>query len=386
MGVNEILELLPDSVLEKLAIETEVNHYSKKLQGQIVFKLLIYCILSHKDNSLRTMESAYESIGFNLLNQGSEGKKVRYNSISERLSKIKPAYFESLYKSCVTTYSKRLKAADIGITRFDSTIVTESGKLLSSGYHLKGGDADHVRQLKFTIGYSDIPIVAKFFTEQKYTSENTALKEAILSAQPDKDNGIQVFDKGITSRNTYDEFIERRIPFVSRVGEKCKSKECLPNSLGSPIDTPTLTIVSDSWQYLFSSKRSKHPVRIIRAIIKSTGMPIAFVTSIADLDTETITCIYKRRWDIEVFFKFLKQHLNFSHLINRSENGIKVIFYVTMIAAILVLVYKKENGLTGYKIMKQRFVQNLETELVKEFVILCGGNPDLVDKIMGRVT
>ena len=88
---------------------------------------------------------------------------------------------------------------------------------------------------------------------------------------------------------------------------------------------------------------------------------------------------YKYRWDIEVFFKFIKQELNFSHLINRSENGIKVMLYCTMIAAILLLAYKDLNGLKGYKIMKQKFVNNLEKSLMKDFVILCGGDPNKVD-------
>lgn len=75
-----------------------------------------------------------------------------------------------------------------------------------------------------------------------------------------------------------------------------------------------------------------------------------------------------------MFFKFLKQELNFSHFINRSENGIEIILYCTLIAAILLLVYKKKNGLSGYKIMKQKFLQELEYELVKEIVIICGGD------------
>jgi hypothetical protein len=55
--------------------------------------------------------------------------------------------------------------------------------------------------------------------------------------------------------------------------------------------------------------------------------------------------------------------------------------HATLIAATLLLVYKKKNKLTGYKIMKQRFVQELEKSLVKNFVELCGGNPKLVDKL-----
>ena len=40
----------------------------------------------------------------------------------------------------------------------------------------------------------------------------------------------------------------------------------------------------------------------------------------------------------------------------------------------MLLVYKKKKGLSGYKIMKQNFMQELEYELVKEIVIICGGD------------
>ena len=82
-----------------------------------------------------------------------------------------------------------------------------------------------------------------------------------------------------------------------------------------------------------------------------------------------------------MFFKFLKQELNFSHLINRSENGIKVILYATMTAAILLLAYKELNGLKGYKIMKQKFLNDLEKSLMKDLVIMCGGDPNKADTI-----
>ncbi len=59
---------------------------------------------------------------------------------------------------------------------------------------------------------------------------------------------------------------------------------------------------------------------------------IIFVTNIKseDLNPEEITEIYRRRWDIEVFSKFIKQELHFSHLLNNSENGIQIMLYIPL--------------------------------------------------------
>ena len=379
------MALLPDDVLDELASETQVNRYSKKLQGQLMFKLLLYCILSYKDNSLRMMECAYESIGFKLLNAQLPNGSIHYSSISERLNAIDASYFEKLYKASVTIYSTSAdESKKPAVTRFDSTIVSLSAELLKTGYHLKGGDADHVKQLKFTIGLSDIPVAAHLFTEPVYTSENKALKEAIFQfSATDADNTVKVFDKGINSRKTYDELTDEQICFVSRIETGSRSQETTSNKLFQPLETDTLFILSDSWQYLFSSNgKSRHAFRLIRAIRKDNGKELLFVSNLRTPDAVTVTQLYRKRWDIEAFFKFLKQELNFSHLVNRSENGVRVMLYVTMIASVLLLTYKKMNRLKGFKILKHKFINELEISLVKDFVFLCGGDANLIDFLL----
>lgn len=383
MNVSEILSLLPDGLLEDLALETQVNKYSKKLQGEVIFRLLLLSILSHKENSLRTMESAYESMVFQLLNADKNKGSIRYSSISERLSTMDASYFEKIYQACVSIYEPLFELTKKQPIRFDSTIVTLSSRLLEVGYLLKGGDAQNIRQLKFTIGLSHLPVCVHFFHEQKYTSENVALKESILSYKPHEQDIIRVFDKGLNSRKTYDEFIEKGIPFISKVNTNSKHDLVSANILTIIVDTPTLSIESDTWAYLYTERgRAEHPVRRIKAKIKSSEEEIVFVSNIKDITCVEITELYKMRWDIEVFFKFLKQELNFSHLINRSENGIRIILYMTMIASILLFVYKAQNNLKGYKIMKQRFVQDIEKLLTIDIVKMCGGDPGKAGKIL----
>ena len=83
--------------------------------------------------------------------------------------------------------------------------------------------------------------------------------------------------------------------------------------------------------------------------------------------------LYKKRWDIEVFFKFLKQELGFSHFINRSENGIKVVMYIRMLFAILLLIYKMKNNLEGYKYVKSAMMRELEVEFIRYVIEKSGG-------------
>ena len=95
-----------------------------------------------------------------------------------------------------------------------------------------------------------------------------------------------------------------------------------------------------------------------------------------DEDSYQLADWYKQRWDIEVFFRFLKQELNVSHLVSLNRNGIQVILYMTLIVAMMVLIYKKANNV-GYKTAKRRFALEVRDLAIALIVIQCGGDPGL---------
>ena len=378
MKVKEILALLPDEYIEELASTTNVDYYAKKLKGKIVFKLLLLSVLTYKDNSLRRMESLFASMS----DEDKSDSSISISSISERLSTIKVDFFKKLYEKSVEIYGDILLKDNIPTIKYDSTIVSLSSKLLETGYHLKGGDAQHVRQLKFTIGHSTIPLIADFYIEQKYTSENVALRETIENHKLSNEY-IRVFDRGISARKTYDDLIERGTLFVTRINPQSKCEVVKTFSLEKAQETSSLLIYGDELVYLFGDKgkKAKFPVRCIKAVEKQSQEPLFFITNKMELTAVEISQIYKSRWEIELFFKFIKQELNFSHLINRSANGIEVMLYITLIASILLIVYKQTNGIKGYKIMKQKFLEELKWDTIKDIVIYCGGDPSKIDEI-----
>lgn len=83
--------------------------------------------------------------------------------------------------------------------------------------------------------------------------------------------------------------------------------------------------------------------------------------------------MYRRRWNIEVWFRFLKQELNFSHFLSLNENGIRIVLYMTLIVAILIRIYKQENQL-GYKTAKRRMEIELQELIIAIAVVHSGGD------------
>lgn len=99
-----------------------------------------------------------------------------------------------------------------------------------------------------------------------------------------------------------------------------------------------------------------------------------FLTNDFELTAKEVADYYRRRWDIEVFFRFIKQELNVSHLVSLSKNDIEVMVYMTLIVAMLVLIYKKANNL-GYKTAKRRFVLELRELITGIMIVFSGGDP-----------
>lgn len=382
VSVSSLLKLIDKDVLESIGVETGVDYKSKKLSGEVVLKLLLMSILDNTKVSLRIMEKVFTNNLFKLFAGVDKQQTIRFSSISERLSTINPEYFEKIFQNVFFLSRNYFKEGleEHFIRQFDSTSLSVSGKLLKkgmvSGLKNKNGEHKHNR-VKFTVGLlNNLPSHLKFYNEQKHLGEDLPLRETILSANI-QDNEIVVFDRGLKKLKTFKEFSDNNILFVTRINPTKNIKVLEKNSLDTGLQTPTLTILSDEKVNLLyeASAVLRESFRLIKAESRKTKEILFFITNIEDMKANEITDIYRKRWDIEVFFKFIKQHLHFKHFMNYSENGIKVMMYMTMITAILLLIYKKLNEIKGYKIAKYLFVEELNMEIIKEIVVICEGDP-----------
>ncbi len=88
--IDKLLSFISKEDFVQFAHDTNVDKHTKKLHGELLFKLLLYCLVTEKDNSLRGMQSALESSVFRALADISQDSKIVHSSISERLNIINP--------------------------------------------------------------------------------------------------------------------------------------------------------------------------------------------------------------------------------------------------------------------------------------------------------
>lgn len=374
MTVDELLKLIPENIFEELALETKVDFQVKKLTGETIFKLILFSMLNSDKLSLRVMESFLCSAKFKSFSD-QDDLDSKYNSIRDRICTINSDYFEKLFNIIFTTYNKELKE-EKSLSKADSTYVSIAANLFSEGI-TNGHESYGKKHVKYSINLKgSLPCNVKVYTDPSYVSEDLALGD-LIDTTNESQGSIVVFDRGLQSRKSFDNFSNKNKLFIGRGNIKAKIKVVTTLKISDKPAENSVTIIKDEIGYLFGKReKTEHLFRLIKGVIDSTGEEIAFVTNILDMDAYLIADLYKQRWEIEVFFKFVKQHLNVKHLVSRNINGIKVMIYMTMILAILILTYKKLNKIKGYKMAKLKFEIDLDNSIIKEIVVLCGGNPD----------
>jgi hypothetical protein len=95
-------------------------------------------------------------------------------------------------------------------------------------------------------------------------------------------------------------------------------------------------------------------LRRIKYYDSETDRYYVFLTNNFDLDARTIADLYKHRWQIELFFKWIKQHLSVKAFWGRSENAVKMQICIALCAYLLVAILKKNLGIkrSSYEILQ----------------------------------
>jgi transposase len=396
ISLKQVLEFIPEALLTHLSATSKVDHYSKVLHGKKMFYLLLFCIFDNEKLSQRTLEDTFNSSGFKALFGLGEEEKVRRSSISERLSKIDSNYFKEIYEQMYGRFSELYSKTEIekyNLIRVDSTIVADTCAKLKEGIDQKSGK----KLVKFSFSFDGIlPSGVEVFTGQKYSSEEAALPEAILKQVKKEEHheNIYVIDRGLQSTRVMKDFDEKSVKFIIRSKENRKFEEIesfLDGKKSQKWDD--WEVMKDSKVKLYTGKpvlnkrgnihhREEKVETCFRLVViknEKKDKEFWFLTNEFELSAKEIADYYRKRWDIEVFFRFLKQELNLSHLVSMNKNGIEVMIYMTMIASMLLLIYKKVNDL-GYKTAKRLIAMEIRDMITAILIIFAGGNPDKVFK------
>ena len=151
--------------------------------------------------------------------------------------------------------------------------------------------------------------------------------------------------------------------FVTRMKKGTRHKVVQRNRVNR-----RLGVTSDQTIWLTGPKWADYPTALRRVGYrdKETGKHYVFLTNNFDLAARTIADIYKERWQIETFFRFIKQNLKIKTFIGNSKNAVLTQVYVALIAYLL-LCYLKFLGRLGLSL--QQLAQLLQLNLFRRCIL-----------------
>jgi transposase len=169
-----------------------------------------------------------------------------------------------------------------------------------------------------------------------------------------------IFDRGYCSHTVYSHFNENGIFFITRLPPRWsyETKEEFEIEKGT-------NIVSDKLIKLGKNQQEvKGDLRLI-ALINDNDEIIQFLTNRFDLKAEEITEIYRKRWDIELFFRWVKQYLRIKRFLGTTPNAVYSQRYIALITYLLTVLFKltensKWSNLETFRIIKHNLFQPLK--------------------------
>ncbi|MCK5015214.1 MAG: IS4 family transposase [Candidatus Omnitrophica bacterium] len=331
--MNQMLQLIPRHQFEAIVKKYSANRYVKRFNCWNQLTTLLYAQASGKE-SLREIEPGLQVNNPRLYHLGLP--KIKRSTLADanqkRPSEIFEGLFYKLLERCQMLTPKHKFKFKNPLYSLDATIID---LCLNSFRWARFRKAKGGIKLHCQLDHSGhIPSFLVITDAKQY---ETTVTKKFLDIIPDS---IYCFDRAYNDFVLYRRITESKAFFVT------KAKDNLDHQVtGQHTETLKKGILSDEIIKL-NNKKYTRELRLVRFYDNMSGEILTFLTNNFHLAPHTITQIYKARWQIEIFFKWIKQNLKIKTFLGTHQNAVLTQIWVAM-CYFLLLAYIKYQ--TKYK-------------------------------------
>lgn len=336
--LQQLLTLLPRHRFDSFVLERNGDRYVKTFTTWKQLTVLLYAQASGKSslrditNGLRVQQKRTYHLGLD--------EPVTRSTLSDanarRDYQIYEDLFYALLERCRDLTPKHRFRFKNPLYSLDATIIDLS---LESFPWARWRPRKGAMRLHYQLDHSgDIPV---FMVMTDGKTQEISAARTHLSIIPDS---IYCFDKGFNDYAWFQRITDEKAFFVTRAKENAKA-----SFVGQHEEPKAKGVIFDEIIELNAPKaRQNCPSRLRRIgfLDSETGNYFEFLTNNFTLAAGTIAKIYKGRWQIEVFFKWIKQNLKIKTFLGTSKNAVMTQIWVAM-CYYLLLTYVKYQ--TRYK-------------------------------------
>jgi hypothetical protein len=335
---SQLMDVLPRYEFDKAVRRYRGDRRTRSFSCRDQFLSMAFAQLTYRE-SLRDIETCLRSKAGKLYHAGLCGPAARSTladanegrdwRIWADLAQVLIAEARTLYAD--ESLDGLLKQTSYAI---DSSIIDLCLSLFPWAplHHGKGGIKLHT-QIDLR---GRIPCVIRI-TDAR-TADPTFLDDLVIES-----GALYIMDRGYVDFGRLHRFTEAVASFIVRAKKnlvfRCVSGRPVDRSTGLRSDH-TIRLADPN-----TSKKYAEPLRRIRYFDAETLHRLVFLTNNFHLDALTIARLYRCRWQIELFFKWIKQHLRIKTFYGTSPNAVKTQVWIAICSYVLVAIVKKRLGL-----------------------------------------
>jgi len=334
----QIMDFLPWKTFHRLVSRYDGDHRIRTLPSADHFRVLAFAQLTYRE-SLRDIEACLSAQSAKLYHMGirSPIKRSTLADANERRDwRIYAEFAQRLIAQARRLYAEEDLGLDLSNTVYalDSTTIDLCLSLFPWAPFRATKAAVKMHTLLDLRG--NIPSFI-------HVSDGKLHDVNVLDLMIPEPTAIYVMDRAYLDFERLFGLHEAGAFFVTRA----KSNTDLQRIYSAPSDR-TQGIICDQTVALsgfYSHKHYPHYLRRIRFKDPETGKTLVFLTNLFGPPAVTICELYKARWQVELFFKWIKQHLRIKKFYGTSENAVKVQIWTAVSVYVLVAIIKKRLNL-----------------------------------------
>ena len=333
---SQIMDYAPKNIFDQLVSEYKGNYRFRTFSCWDQLLCLAFAQLTFRE-SLRDIETCLRSNSEKLYHMGIKGNISRTNlsrANETRDWKIFARFADHLIQEALSLYTKDeliYKELDNSLYAFDSTTIDLCMSLFPWAKFRKNKSAVKLHTLLDI--RTSIPVFIHI-TSGKVHDVN------ILDIISIETSAFYIIDKGYIDFERLFNLKNKNAYFITRAKKNLACQRIYSHDVSKYENikydqTVKLTGVKTSTLY-------PEQIRRIKFIDKENDKELIFLTNNFLLDADMIARLYKDRWKIELFFKWIKQHLRIKSFYGTSENAVKIQIYSAISVYVLIAIIKKK--------------------------------------------
>jgi hypothetical protein len=324
---SQILKLIPRTDFERIVKETGAEFRSKGLSSWSQFVAMLFCQLG-RAHSLREIEGGLKSCEGKLAHLGIEAPARSSLSYANghRPWQLYEQVFHGLFKTVAA------KAAGKKKFRFKNKLVSLDSTVidlcLSMYDWAKFRRAKGAVKLHLVLDHDGYLPCFGIITDGKVADVKAAHQMHFTSGT------IVVDDRGYNDYRLFAKWTEGGVYFVTRMKDNALYEVVEEHEI--PKNRNILKDQTIRLSGTGAQDKCPHLLRRIEALREDTGDVLVFIANHHGLGASTIAAIYKDRWQIELFFKAIKQNCKIKTFVGTSANAVKTQIWTALISMLLL--------------------------------------------------